>query len=150
MKEIDARTLPYGTKFRVINGNWEGYITVVNGVKGVQTVGQVGHSFPLTGNEDWVLEVYDVVPEFSGSVILTTELRDKIYLMMMNGCSDSDLEDFCNEYKIPQQIVFHYVAIMSAPDCCKRCKNVDFYKSMYPCTSCKRANQTEYFEEYTE
>lgn len=145
-KVIDARTLPYGTVFRVLNGGWKGQIVVVNGAKGVY-IKETDSKFQLKGNEQWDIEILDTWPEFKGSKKLTEPLRDALYLLLDGGCTDSDLEDFCEENKIPQRVVFHTVAILNAPACCKKCKNVDLYASMYPCLSCRRAHPIDYFEE---
>lgn len=61
------------------------------------------------------------------------------------GCSDSDIEDYCYEHNLSPKSAFHFISVEEAPACCKECKFVDFYASMYPCTSCVRAHLKDFF-----
>lgn len=73
------------------------------------------------------------------------ELRE----LCESGCTDSDIEDFCEENAISEKEAFHLIATWSAPECCRKCKHVDFYNSMYPCSVCSRPLKDMY-EEYEE
>lgn len=61
-----------------------------------------------------------------------------------NGCTDSDIEDFCTQYNVPQDIAFHHIEEWNAPDCCKGCKYLFCYNSAYPCTVCSRNKKDMY------
>ena len=80
---------------------------------------------------------------------MTKNQLEKLKELHENGCSDSDIEDFCTDNKVSCREAFLQIDIWNAPDCCKNCKHVSFFASMYPCTSCSRAHQKDYFEERT-
>ena len=73
---------------------------------------------------------------------------DKILLieMMKDGCSDSVIEDFCDERHLSASDVFHFIAVRQAPNCCKKCKHVDYFPDMFPCSSCCRV-MIDYYED---
>jgi hypothetical protein len=143
----DLRTLPDGAKFLVINGGWRGRIEVDGGVKYV-VVEETGKRVPITGEEGYIIEVLSDIPQLHTAEKLTPELTDALDCMIKGGhVTDSDIEDFCYENNLSQGEVFHYIAVMMAPEECKRCKHVDMFSSMPPCTACCRAHTKDYFEE---
>ena len=60
------------------------------------------------------------------------------------GCTDSDIEDWCEEHGVPEKQAFHQVAVWLAPKCCQGCMYIDFYDSAHPCNSCCRNKQDYY------
>lgn len=64
-----------------------------------------------------------------------------------NGCSDSDIEDFCKKNKVSQKEAFHLISTWIAPDCCQGCKHIDFYPDMPPCLHCSRIRKDMYEKE---
>ena len=58
--------------------------------------------------------------------------------------TDSNVEDFCDEHNLPYGEAFHLISKWSAPECCRTCKYVSFYCSMYPCTECSRPKKDMY------
>ena len=56
-KYTDLRTLPNGTKFRVENGNWYGYIFEKNGKKYIH-INKTCEEFLVTGKEDLVITIW--------------------------------------------------------------------------------------------
>lgn len=77
---------------------------------------------------------------------MTKKQLKELKTLYDNGCTDSDIEDFCENNKVNYREAFLQIDIWNAPDCCKDCKHVSFFASMYPCNSCSRAHQTDYFE----
>lgn len=75
---------------------------------------------------------------------MTDELKEKLKALMENGCTDSDLEDFAEDNNVSEGEVFQYVAELIAPECCKGCKHIQLYDSMYPCTECSRGKKDMY------
>lgn len=71
--------------------------------------------------------------------------KESLRGLLQKGCTDSDIEDYCHEYNLSPKSAFHFISVEEAPACCKKCKSVDFYASMYPCTSCVRAHQKDYW-----
>lgn len=143
----DLRTLPDGTKFLVTNGGWRGRIEVTGSGK-YMVIEETGKRVPITGKEGYIIEVLNNIPQLHTAEKLTPELIDALDCMIKGGhVTDSDIEDFCYENNLSQGEVFHYIAVMMAPEGCKRCKHVDMYSSMPPCTSCCRAHTKDYFEE---
>ena len=67
--------------------------------------------------------------------------------LYLNGCTDSDIEDYCTEHHISRGAAFHLIAVWDAPNCCKKCKHVEFFSSMYPCSVCCRPLKDMYEEE---
>lgn len=74
-----------------------------------------------------------------------TEFKKKLLKQLHdNGCTDSDIEDFCEKYGVKENEAFHYVAELIAPPQCKGCKHVDFFRNLYPCNDCSRAGIDHY------
>lgn len=73
---------------------------------------------------------------------------DEVFLieMMKDGCSDSVIEDFCENRHLHPSQAFHFIAVQKAPDCCKKCNNVDYFPDMFPCSRCCRGKK-DYYEE---
>lgn len=70
--------------------------------------------------------------------------------MHENGCTDSDLYDFCKRNKINIKEASRYMAELSAPSQCKGCKYIEslgIYGAMYPCSVCSRICKDMYKEE---
>ena len=65
--------------------------------------------------------------EKSEGEIMTEEQKREMHKLWSDGCSDSDIEDFCERTGVPVKDVFHQVAEWRVPDCCKGCKHIDFY-----------------------
>ena len=72
--------------------------------------------------------------------------KEAIIRILNNGCTDSDIEDYCSDNNLSEKAVFHFVANFNAPENCKFCKNVDFYPNMFPCWSCIRRLSVDYYE----
>lgn len=81
-----------------------------------------------------------------------TDSHKKFILKLLDAghYTDSTLEDIFEENNIPCGEAFRFIAEMSIPDRCKGCKYVSFYRSMFPCTSCKRSHPTDYYEQEEE
>ena len=60
-------------------------------------------------------------------------LKDLCY---KEGCTDSDIVEWCEENDVSKKEAFHQVAIWFVPEHCKKCKYVDFYSNLYPCNDC--------------
>lgn len=75
---------------------------------------------------------------------MTDALKEKLKTLIENGCTDSDLEDFAEDNNVDEGEVFRYAAELTVPVCCKGCKHVQFYDSMYPCTECSRGKKDMY------
>ncbi len=76
---------------------------------------------------------------------MTDEQKKRLYEILSTGhCTDSDIMDFCDENNLDYGPVFHYLAVITAPEQCKGCKHVDFFSSMPPCSSCSRAGTDRY------
>ncbi len=69
---------------------------------------------------------------------MTKKQIEKLTALHERGCTDSDIIDFCHDNKVKVKEAFHFISILMAPECCKKCLNVDFYPSMPPCSSCRR------------
>jgi hypothetical protein len=81
--------------------------------------------------------------------MLTKELKDKL-MKLLECCSDSDIEDFIDENNLTSEEageVWRLVAEDNAPDCCKDCKFVMYFKDSYPCRKCIRSvHPKDYYE----
>ena len=60
------------------------------------------------------------------------------------GCTDSDIEEYCFEENIDTGEAFHFIHEYFAPEGCKGCKYVDFLCGMYPCNDCVRIAKDHY------
>lgn len=74
-----------------------------------------------------------------------TELREKI--VKDEHTTDSDIEEYCDEHDLSRKDVFHYVAEVLVPDCCKGCKYTDHFNNIYPCNVCSRTYADFYEKE---
>lgn len=81
--------------------------------------------------------------------MLTKELKDR-FIKLLECCSDSDIEDFIDDNNLTSEEareVWEIVAISNAPDCCKDCKFVMYFKASYPCRKCIRSvHLKDYYE----
>lgn len=78
---------------------------------------------------------------------MTKEQKDKVhefYELNKDCMSDDDVVDFCDDNDLPVRETFHLIAEWTVPDCCKGCKYVTYFKSMYPCNMCCRAKKDFY------
>ena len=75
---------------------------------------------------------------------MQAELKSKLFALCEKGCTDSDIEDFCDENKVSRKEAFKLVAEWSAPEVCKGCAYVVFYPDMHPCCNCSRAKEDFY------
>lgn len=66
--------------------------------------------------------------------------------MMEDGCSDSEIEEVSKARHLDPSQAFHFIAVQKAPDCCKKCNNVDYFPNMYPCSYCCRG-KNDYYED---
>lgn len=83
--------------------------------------------------------------------MLTKELKNKL-MNLLEYCSDSDIEDFIDENNLTSDEVgevWEIVAINNAPNCCKDCKNVKYYKYDNPCYYCIRP-KLDFYKDYYE
>ena len=58
--------------------------------------------------------------------------------------SDSDIEDFCDEHKIPYRDAYDFIDKNRVPPCCKGCKHVGMFDNCYPCDVCSRPRKDMY------
>lgn len=72
------------------------------------------------------------------------EFRDRIQDKRIQ--TDSDVEDFCDEFAVGRREVFKYLAeLRVAITECKGCANIEFFGSgMYPCCVCRRGKKDMY------
>lgn len=77
---------------------------------------------------------------------MTKKQLEELKTLYDNGCTDGDIEDFCEDNKVSYKEAFLQISIWEAPECCKNCKHVSFYPNIPPCSCCSRARQTDYFE----
>ena len=75
---------------------------------------------------------------------MTNENIRKLKLLVEQGCTDSDIEDFCEENDIDTGEAFRLVAEWSAPNCCQGCIHIQLYPDMSPCCNCCRAKSDYY------
>lgn len=75
---------------------------------------------------------------------MTDALKEKLKALIENGCTDSDLKDFAEDNNVNESEVFRYIAELTVPECCKGCKHVQLYNSMYPCIKCSRDKKDMY------
>lgn len=80
---------------------------------------------------------------------MTKEEEQRLLILYENGCTCSDVEDFCDENNVSRGVAFHQIAVWNAPECCKECKHVDMFDRMFPCTECSRG-KNDMFEKYIE
>ena len=78
---------------------------------------------------------------------MTKEQELKLRKIYETTCTDSDIEDFCDENELSRKEAFHKIAIWSAPECCNGCRHVDMFPDMFPCVSCSRAKKDRYEKE---
>ena len=67
---------------------------------------------------------------------MTDTQAAKLYKIIENGCTDSDIEDFCFKEKVSTKEAFHIIARLSAPTKCQKCQHVGMYDSLPPCSTC--------------
>ena len=75
----------------------------------------------------------------------------KEFCLLLEGCSDSDIEDFINDHHLSGEEakeIWEIVAISNAPDCCKDCLFVAYFPDMHPCDRCIRPRQHIYKDYY--
>lgn len=77
---------------------------------------------------------------------MTKKQLEELKTLYDNGCTDSDIEDFCEDNNIEPCEAFLQVDIWDAPECCKECRNVCFYPNGSPCSYCARPPRKDYFE----
>ena len=75
---------------------------------------------------------------------MTSEQLKKLRELCENGCTDSDIEDFCGEHKLSRNEVFTKIAEWTIPSCCQGCMYMTMYPSMPPCPSCSRGKKDHY------
>lgn len=143
----DLNTLPVDTMFLVTNGGWRGRIVMMNGVKSY-LIEDTQKTYPITGNEGFIIEILNDVPRLKISQSLTVDMIEGLQRMARGGhISDEDVEDFCAENNVSRKVVYHYLAVLYAPEKCKRCKFVEMYPSMTPCEECKTGKENHFTEE---
>jgi len=69
---------------------------------------------------------------------MTDRQKELLTQLHKDGCTDSDIEDFCEEHNISKKDAFRFVIELIAPQQCKGCKYIG-YRSIYPCNACSRA-----------
>ena len=57
-KYTDLRELENGTRFRVLNGNWTGYVHSIDGEKYMH-IDETNRDIKLKGTEDLIIKVYN-------------------------------------------------------------------------------------------
>lgn len=72
--------------------------------------------------------------------------KEAIIKILSDGCTDSDIEDYCFNNNLSEKDVFRFVANFNAPENCKFCKNVDCYPYIFPCSRCSRRLSVDYYE----
>ena len=75
---------------------------------------------------------------------MTDKQKETLRNLCRQGCTDSDIQDFCEEQGISRKEAFHQVSEWTAPDCCRRCIHIDMYPNMPPCPSCSRSKKDLY------
>lgn len=79
--------------------------------------------------------------------MLSEAHRELIVRMNENGCTDSDLYDFCKSHKVNLKEASRYIAELNAPAQCNGCRHIENvvpYASSYPCTVCSRIGNDMY------
>lgn len=73
--------------------------------------------------------------------------KDEIKLIIENGCTDSDIEDFVELHpEVNGKDIWDYASDLGAPEQCKGCKYVQLI-GMGRCLSCTRQpNLEDYYE----
>lgn len=76
----------------------------------------------------------------------TPENWKKLFLEQIQNetiCTDSDIEDFCEEFDVDERAAFHYLAELRTEYTeCKGCQHIEFFGSgMYPCSMCSRGKK---------
>lgn len=75
---------------------------------------------------------------------MTSEQLEKLRDLCEKGCTDSDIEDFCDEYKVSRKDAFNKIAEWTVPSCCKGCIYMNMFPDMPPCASCSRGKKDYY------
>ena len=75
---------------------------------------------------------------------LTEGMKAQLRDLDTKSCTDSDIRDFCDEYNISYRTAFDFISEINAPDCCKGCKHVGVFPSLYPCVDCSRPKRDYY------
>lgn len=73
-------------------------------------------------------------------------LYEQLISMRENGCTDSDVRDFCDLHQLSLEAVEHYIANYFAPDQCKGCAYVVYRPSMPPCNGCRRLYTKDFYK----
>lgn len=76
---------------------------------------------------------------------ITEEQEQELREMAEKGCTDSEVEDFCEKHLISKRTVFHQLAVWYAPKQCNGCEHVDMYACMPPCSSCARSHTQDHY-----
>lgn len=60
--------------------------------------------------------------------------------------TDSDIEDFCEEFGVDERDAFRYLAELQTEHTeCKGCDYIEYFGSgMYPCNACRRGKKDMY------
>lgn len=75
------------------------------------------------------------------------EWQDELRKLIVNGCSDSDIEDFVEEHPdVNGRDIWDFVYEYGAPNECKGCKYIQFL-GMTPCIGCSRRVKVKDFYE---
>ena len=74
-------------------------------------------------------------------------LVNQLWKLHHDGCTDSDIEDFCEETGLHLRQAYWHIHRWIAPSQCRGCKNIVFYRSMYPCNDCSRICTDHYQKE---
>lgn len=75
---------------------------------------------------------------------MTNENIRKLQLLVEQGCTDSDIENFCEENGADMGEAFQLVAEWAVPDCCQGCNYIQLWPAMSPCCNCCRAKPDHY------
>ena len=80
----------------------------------------------------------------------TNLLYEQLVSMRKNGCTDSDVRDFCELHDLSLRDAERYLANYFAPDRCKDCAYVVYRPSMPPCTNCVRLCTEDHYKKHEE
>ena len=78
---------------------------------------------------------------------LTEQDKANLTALHEKGCTDSVIEDYCEDNKVREDEAFHFIMSLIVPEPCKGCKHIDFYMDMYPCNDCSRCCEDHYEKE---
>lgn len=81
---------------------------------------------------------------------LSKKQQSNIKNLFESGISDDGLYDYCKENKLKYKEVELFIAILNAPDQCKKCEYVTMRPCMYPCNNCKRNYIKDFFKNRSE